>query len=144
MKRSIISATLFAAALAATSVAGVARANPTIENNGVLANRDGRTLYTFTKDSAGKSNCSGGCIAAWPAFTVANPALAGGDFTIVTRDDGAQQWAFKGQPLYFFAGDQKPGDVNGDKQGGVWFVIPGAQKARTSAAPANTQSTYGY
>jgi hypothetical protein len=72
----------------------------------------------FDKDASGKSNCNGGCAAAWPPFAVTNAALADGDFSIVKRDDGTSQWAFKGMPLYFFAGDAKAGDTNGDNQGG--------------------------
>jgi len=120
---------LIMAALAATLGAQTAQANPTIESNGRLASRDGRVLYTFDKDAPGSSNCSGGCLAAWPAFTVANPALAGGDFSIVTRADGVQQWAFKGMPLYFHAGDARAGDANGDNQGGVWHVVSVRQKS---------------
>ena len=113
-------------------------ANPTQISNGVLASKEGKTLYMFDKDAAGKSNCNGGCAAAWPPFVVANAALAGGDFSIVKRDDGTSQWAFKGMPLYFFAGDADAGDVNGDSQGGVWHVLRGESK-KTSASP----NTYG-
>ena len=121
----------------------MANANPTSESNGVMSSKDGRTLYTFDKDQAGKSNCSGGCIAAWPAFAVANPALADGDFSVVTRADGGQQWAFKGMPLYFFAGDAKPGDINGDNQGGVWHAVRvGAKK--TSSRETGSVATYNY
>jgi predicted lipoprotein with Yx(FWY)xxD motif len=97
---------------------GTVHANPTVESSGMLTSKDGKTLYTFTKDAPGKSHCNGGCAAVWPAFTVANPALAGGDFSIVTRDDGTKQWAYKGQALYFYAGDTKPGDMAGEGQGG--------------------------
>jgi predicted lipoprotein with Yx(FWY)xxD motif len=129
-----------AVALTALSV----QANPTQVSNGVLANKEGETLYTFDKDASGKSNCNGGCATAWPPFIVANPALVGGDFSIVKRDDGAAQWAFKGKPLYFFAGDAKAGDVNGDKQGGVWHVIRTEAK-KTSAAPVSDfSSSYRY
>ncbi len=102
-------------AIALTALA--VQANPTQVSNGVMASKEGKTLYTFDKDAAGKSNCNGGCAAAWPPFIVANSALVGGDFSVVKRDDGAAQWAYKGKPLYFFAGDAKAGDVNGDKQG---------------------------
>jgi len=118
------------------------QANPTQVSNGVMASKEGKTLYTFDKDAAGKSNCNGGCAAAWPPFMVANVALAGGDFSIVKRDDGASQWAFKGKPLYFFASDAKAGDVNGDKQGGVWPVLRGEAK-KTSVAP-DTSYSAGY
>ena len=33
---------------------------------------------------------------------------ATGDYTVITRDDGKKQWAFKGKPLYFWAKDTKP------------------------------------
>jgi predicted lipoprotein with Yx(FWY)xxD motif len=117
--------------------AAVAFANPTAETNGVLSSRDGRTLYTFDKDQPNRSNCSGGCLAAWPAFTVADVNLAGGDFSVVTRDDGTQQWAHRGRPLYFFAGDAKAGDVNGDNQGGVWHVLRNAPKKKSWYSPSN-------
>ena len=124
-----------AAALTALAV----HANPTQIASGVMASKEGKTLYTFDKDASGKSNCNGGCATAWPPFIVANPALVGGDFSIVKRDDGASQWAFKGKPLYFFAGDAKAGDVNGDNQGGVWHVIRTEPK-KTSATPESEYS----
>ncbi len=47
-------------------------------------------------------------------------------------------------PLYFFAGDAKAGDVNGDNQGGVWHVIRSESK-KTSTAPASGYtSSYNY
>lgn len=134
--------TMMFAAIAVVTLA--VHANPTQISNGVLANKEGKTLYMFDKDAAGKSNCNGGCAAAWPPFMVANPALAGGDFSIVKREDGAPQWAFKGMPLYFFAGDAKAGDANGDNQGGVWHVIRSESK-KTSTAPASGySSSYNY
>ncbi len=68
------------AAIAVVTLA--VQANPTQVSNGVMASKEGKTLYTFDKDAAGKSNCNGGCAAAWPPFMVANVALAGGDFSI--------------------------------------------------------------
>lgn len=130
------------AALALTS--GAAFANPTLDKNGLLTSRDGRTLYTFDKDAPNQSRCSAACLAAWPAFTVANPALAGGDFAILVRDDGVQQWTFRGKPLYFFAGDAKAGDVNGDKQGGVWHALRAERKASTLPDPYAFGSQGGY
>ena len=135
MKRTLVAAALIATALSAL-------ANPTVEKSGLLASRDGRTLYTFDKDPSGKSNCNGGCSAAWPAFTVANPALAGGDFSVVARDDGTAQWAYKGKPLYFFAGDAQPGEAKGDNQGGVWHVV--RTEKRQSARQESTAINYGY
>lgn len=133
MKQTVLLAILTTALLGATA----AQANPTVEKNGALNNKEGRSLYTFAKDSAGKSNCNGGCAATWPAFTVANPAAADADFTIMKREDGTQQWAYKGMPLYFFAGDVKPGDTNGDGQGGFWHLArSGGKPVAAAEAPA--------
>ncbi len=71
--------TMMFAAIAVVTLA--VQANPTQISNGVLASKEGKTLYMFDKDAAGKSNCNGGCAAAWPPFVVANAALAGGDFS---------------------------------------------------------------
>ena len=91
--------------------------------NGMLANNDGMTLYTFDKDAGGKSACNGACAGIWPPLKAAGDAKDSGDWTVVTRDDGSKQWAFKGKPLYTFAKDQKPGDVTGDGfLNGAWHL----------------------
>lgn len=82
--------------------------------DGTLTNAAGMTLYTFDKDSAGKSACNGPCAANWPPLVAAAGADGKGDWSIVTRDDGSKQWAYKGKPLYTWAKDQKPGDKTGD------------------------------
>jgi predicted lipoprotein with Yx(FWY)xxD motif len=45
-----------------------------------------------------------------------------GDFTVVRRDDGLQQWAYKGKPLYTFAGDAISGDAKGHRLDDTWHV----------------------
>ncbi|MFO1026755.1 MAG: hypothetical protein U1E70_16410 [Acetobacteraceae bacterium] len=81
----------------------------------------GMTLYTFDKDSGGKSACNGPCAKNWPPFA-ASGGTASGPWTIITRDDGTQQWAYKGKPLYTWVKDAKPGDVTGDGVNQVWHV----------------------
>ena len=82
--------------------------------DGTLTNAAGMTLYTFDKDSAGKSACNGPCAANWPPLSAGAGAAGKGDWSIVTRDDGSKQWAYKGKPLYTWVKDQKPGDKTGD------------------------------
>ncbi len=113
--------TIMAAALALSTSAVFAA--PAGKANGVLVDGKGMTLYTFDNDTSGTSNCYGGCAKSWPPFIAASGAAAEGDFTLVERKDGAMQWAVNGQPLYYWAGDRKPGDVNGDGVGGVWHVL---------------------
>ena len=45
-----------------------------------------------------------------------------GDWSIVTRDDGGKQWAYKGKPLYRWIKDQKPGDTTGDGVNQSWGI----------------------
>lgn len=82
---------------------------------GILVTTTGMTLYTFDKDVAGsgKSVCNGPCLALWPAVMAAADAKPVGDMTIMTRDDGAKQWAYKGKPVYLYSADTKPGDKTG-------------------------------
>ena len=83
----------------------------------------GMTLYTFDKDTAGKSACNGPCATNWPPLKAADGEKAGPDMTVVTRDDGSKMWAYKGKPLYTFAKDTKAGDTNGDGfLNGAWHI----------------------
>ena len=67
----------------------------------VLADSKGMTLYTFDKDATpGKSACNGPCAQNWPPLAVAPMPSPWADWTVVTRDDGSKQWAYKGKPLY--------------------------------------------
>jgi predicted lipoprotein with Yx(FWY)xxD motif len=92
--------------------------------DGMWVNVDGRTLYTFDRDTAGsgKSACNGPCAANWPPLMVSSDAKTGGDWTVVTRDDGGRQWAYKGKPLYTWIKDQKPGDKTGDGVNNAWRI----------------------
>jgi predicted lipoprotein with Yx(FWY)xxD motif len=127
---------LILATLATAFTANVAIAQSVAETNGVLT-ASGRTLYTFDKDAANKSNCNGGCATAWPPFLVKDGDRTSAGFGVITRDDGAKQWAVNEKPLYFFAADAQAGDAKGDGQGGVWHIIRGAS-TRSEAKPAAT------
>ena len=132
--------------IAAVVTFNVAHAQQVAERNGLLTDGAGRTLYTFDKDATGRSNCSGGCASAWPPFYAGDAAKDNAPFTIVSRDDGRRQWARDGKPLYYFAGDAQPGEVNGDGSGGAWHVVKPAAP-RTSARPSSygyASSDYGY
>ncbi|WP_370156328.1 hypothetical protein [Ferrovibrio sp.] len=90
----------------------------------VLVDAKGMTLYTFDRDATpGKSVCNGQCAQNWPPLMVPAGAEATGDWSVVTRDDGSKQWAYKGKPLYGWVKDQKPGDTTGDGfLNGAWHV----------------------
>jgi len=99
-------------------------ADPAMVSSGVLTGSNGMSLYIFDKDAAGsgKSACNDGCAANWPPLLAMSGDTASGDYTIITRDDGKKQWAFRGKPLYYWAKDQKPGDKTGDGFNSVWHL----------------------
>src|SRR5579859_7832581 len=74
--------------------------------NGMLTNNKGMTLYTFDKDADGKSMCNGECAKNWPPLMASKKDKPMGDWTIVKRDDGKMQWAYKGKPAYRWAKDK--------------------------------------
>lgn len=88
----------------------------------IYTDANGMTLYTYDKDSTGKSACNGDCAKNWPPLMAAADAKDEGEWTLVTRDDGSKMWAYEGKPLYTFAQDKKAGDMTGDGKGGVWHV----------------------
>ncbi|MBU3628849.1 hypothetical protein ICN39_07995 [Polynucleobacter sp. AP-Reno-20A-A9] len=95
-------------------------------DNGILVSTSNMTLYTFDKDQAGsgKSNCNGDCAINWPPLLVDKNATSYGDYSIITRDDGKKQFAYKGKPLYFFSMDKTPDDRNGDNYlNGAWHIV---------------------
>ncbi len=117
----------------------------------MVAASNGMTLYTFTKDVAGsgKSNCTGGCLTAWPALTISAGATPTGDATvtgqlgtIVRADNGQTQVTYNGLPLYFFQNDKAPGDTNGiyTNWEAVVLVAPAAPPAPPAATLPPTSS----
>jgi predicted lipoprotein with Yx(FWY)xxD motif len=89
----------------------------------VLTNDKGMTLYVFDKDSGGKSACNGPCAGNWRPLMTEASAMPMGDYTIIARDDGSKQWAYKGRPLYTWKDDKKPGDITGDGfANGAWHI----------------------
>jgi predicted lipoprotein with Yx(FWY)xxD motif len=119
-----------------------------------LVNAAGMTLYHFTPDTAGMSNCNGACATAWPPLTIASttaPTAASGvmgTLGTIARSDGSMQVTYNGSPLYTFGGDKAPGDTNGQGLMGKWFV----QTVKAGAAPTTSPSSrtgtssggYGY
>lgn len=115
---------LFGAVVLAACSSMMGAPAPAKVADGAFVGANGMTLYIFDRDAAGsgKSVCNGPCATNWPPLMADDAAKAGGDWSVVTRDDGKKQWAFKGKPLYFWAKDTKPGDKTGDGFNGVWHT----------------------
>jgi len=109
----------------------------------ILTDSAGKSLYVFDKDQAGAmtSACTGACAAKWPALTVTGAPTAGpgvpGQLSAAGPSGGGSQVAWNGRLLYEYAGDQAPGDTNGDGVGGIWHV------AKVTANAATTSTTTG-
>ena len=104
----------------------------------ILVDGNGRTVYVFDKDTAGKSNCEGDCLAKWPAVAAGDstPKLDGVEVSTITRSDGSKQLAVGGLPVYLFAGDSKAGETKGQAVGGVWWVV-GPDGKKITTQPSN-------
>jgi predicted lipoprotein with Yx(FWY)xxD motif len=122
------------AATAAPTTAAAGEANgatvavATSKLGDILVDADGRTLYAFTKDKGDQSVCSGQCATNWPALTGTATAGTGAQAALLSTSNqvnGSTQVTYGGKPLYYFAGDAKPGDTNGQGVGKVWFAVRG-------------------
>jgi predicted lipoprotein with Yx(FWY)xxD motif len=111
-----------------------------------LVDKDGKTLYYFSNDANGLSNCTGGCLTNWPIFyadsatTTFSDGLLSSDFKTITNASSAKQTTYKGWPLYYYspAGVQEAaGQTTGEGVGNVWFVA----KSNYSIMIANYQLT---
>ncbi|MFB7371399.1 SCO0930 family lipoprotein [Streptomyces sp. NPDC056222] len=125
-----------AGAGAAAEPAGQLAVADTKQLGEVVTDSEGFTLYRFDKDSASppKATCEGDCAKAWPVVSASGakapagvaPSLLGE----VTRTDGTKQLTLDGWPMYRYAKDTKPGDINGQGVGGTWFAsAPDGKKA---------------
>jgi len=93
------------------------------ETGTVLTDAKGMSFYVYSRDGADKSNCNGSCAQQWiPVPATADARTGAQNWSVVARDDGARQWAYKSRPLYSWVGDQKPGDTFGQHQNGDWSV----------------------
>ncbi len=123
IRRLTLSAFALTALLAAGCASTMGAGAPARAADGVLIGSNGMALYTFDRDATpGKSACNGPCATNWPPLMASASAASMGDWTIITRDDGGKQWAYKSKPLYFWIKDQKPGDRTGDGFNNVWHL----------------------
>jgi predicted lipoprotein with Yx(FWY)xxD motif len=105
----------------------------------MLVDAKGRTLYLWKADTGHKSTCSGACAAAWPPVTTHGKPKARGaakpsQLGTTKRSDGTTQVTYAGHPLYWFKGDTKAGQHNGqgsDAFGADWLVVAPSGKAIT-------------
>ena len=93
-----------------------------------LVDSAGLTVYLFTNDESGNSNCSGPCAEFWPPLLTEGDPIAGQGVSAdqlgtIERDDGSTQVTYNGWPLYYFANDGGPGEANGQDSVDKWYVV---------------------
>jgi predicted lipoprotein with Yx(FWY)xxD motif len=118
---------MFTAALALTLATGTMAAAAQMipagvkVSNGVMTDASGKPLYTFDNDTmVGMSHCTGRCATAWPPLAAPADAKAMGEWSVITREDGSKQWAYKTKPLYTFAKDTAGQPGTGQADGSPW------------------------
>ena len=97
----------------------------------VLVDGAGKTLYTWDRDTGPTSTCVGSCASTWPPLMLpagTTTPVAGAGVSLLSAaprpDDAARlQVNWDNKPLYYYAADTAPGDVNGDGVGGTWHVV---------------------
>lgn len=103
------------------------------EYGDLLVGPTGMALYTFDKDAANASNCSGGCAKNWPplvggwdpehGYDLKTADGVKGTLGLIARDDGGMQVTLDGMPLYYWIRDTAAGQTSGDGVGGVWHRV---------------------
>lgn len=95
------------------------RTPPELSINGttsghVLASPSGLTLYTPPEDSHSAAfECRDDCLETWLPLKAPWAAINSDNFSVHARADGIYQWAYRNKPLYQYAYDSAPGDLNG-------------------------------
>ena len=123
---------------------GCARAIPTSQGGPAIVSADhselgtylvdesGHALYLFEKDEKDASYCNGACASVWPPYETDGQPMAGSGVDqsklgTITRDDGTTQITYRGEPLYYYAGDgSKPDETTGEgveQFGAEWYLV---------------------
>ncbi len=143
------------AATGSTSKRGTVDVHKTGTFGTVLVAANGRTLYRYTVDSKGVNRCSAvaACNGYWPALLVkqgvkptAGPGVSTRLLGTIAAAHGMRQVTYAGFPLYFFSGDKRTGQTNGQEFGEKWYLV-GAGGAlvehAVKPAPSTTPSSSG-
>jgi predicted lipoprotein with Yx(FWY)xxD motif len=114
-----------------------------------LVDAHGRTLYLFEGDRPNQSRLSAAGLAIWPAFTSARTprALNGAVPSEIGRIAASGQVTYGGHPLYYYVGDQKPGQTTGqglNQFGALWYVLSPQGHAVLGVPRSTASSPYGY
>ena len=87
-------------------------------SNRVFANAEGLTLYSQVGVAPkSKGACTTRCTQDRRMISAASFARPIGDWTILEDEFGVRQWAYKGSPVYTYAGDREAHAIEGEAAG---------------------------
>lgn len=94
----------------------------------ILVDDKGMSLYLFTNDTPSTPTCYSKCATFWPPLLTNGKPVGGSGvdaskFGTATRTDGTTQVTYNGWPLYYFAKDKQPGDVQGQGVTNNWYLV---------------------
>jgi predicted lipoprotein with Yx(FWY)xxD motif len=107
----------------------------------IIVDGEGMTAYYFDKDvpDSGESTCAGDCATAWPSITAESdtPSVEGvtAEVGTIVGIAGETHITINGMPIYTFAKDAAPGDINGQGANEVWWVVAPDGTKITELAP---------
>lgn len=91
-----------------------------------LVDGKGIALYAFASDPPDKSTCDAACMAFWPpVLTLGKPSINFDKTNVgtLTLADGRMMLTYNHMPLYYFVGDYKSGQVNGQGVKKLWNLV---------------------
>jgi predicted lipoprotein with Yx(FWY)xxD motif len=114
----------------------------------VLVNAKGLTLYRLSGEKAGKFICTTtACLQTWHPLLTTSAKADGSvtSLTVIKRPNGSMQLAYKGQPLYTFAGDTSPGQDKGQgfKDVGTWNAVTTGSTSSPAQSSSSSSSSGG-
>ena len=159
----VAAASSLAVAVASPAVAGASNHRHRAESHGafvrlekskrygeILTDGAGRTLYVLTAGRAKSLKCAGACASIWPPLLTKGKPRAGKGVVAkrlrTVKRGSSFQVAYDGRPLYFYAADGGPGQVNGEgikSFGGTWYVLSGKGSPVKGALASSTSSSGG-
>lgn len=108
----------------------------------ILTDPAGWTLYTWDGDEPGRSYCDGECASVWLPYVIqgdpVSPEFPPGLLGLIDRTDGTWQVSYEGWPLYWYAGDSRPGDTRGEGRVDLayrWYVVTFGPPPPVAVAP---------
>ena len=82
----------------------------TPDGHGLPGSQPGSSKVGF---AMGTAACDANCLKTWKPFLAGPNDVPSAHWSIMVREDGRRQWAYKGFALYRYPGDKNPGERSG-------------------------------